>query len=168
MATEHQWKEQVLGNVVVDSTQEPLPAPSVLSMAAAELDLKGITVEAALLGLAHEVSLPDVDLVQVGNTVFIGHKGKGEAKNKMVGRAFNVDTARNFVNNYVKYLTTLRAKGITHYSIDFDGGELVPVAKAIGKKLRDTGMQAHMAPFKSNAGYRVYFLLQPKTEKVAA
>jgi len=157
VATGHQWKNQVLGDVVVDSTQEPLPAPSVLSMAAAELDLKGITVEAALLGLAHEVSLPDVDLVQVGNTVFIGHKGKGEAKNKMVGRAFNVDTARNFVNNYVKYLTVLQGKGITHYSIDFDGGELVPVAKAIGKKLRDTGMQAHMMPFKDGSGYRVFF-----------
>jgi len=157
VATGHQWKNQVLGDVVVDSTQEPLPAPSVLSMAAAELDLKGITVEAAMLGLAHEMSLPDVDLVQVGNTVFIGHKGKGEAKNKMVGRAFNVDTARNFVNNYVKYLTVLQGKGITHYSIDFDGGELVPVAKAIGKKLRDTGMQAHMMPFKDGSGYRVFF-----------
>ena len=165
MATGHQWKNQVLGDVVVDSTQEPLPAPSVLSMAAAELDLKGITVEAALMGLVHEVSLPDVDLVQVGNTVFIGHKGKGEAKNKMVGRAFNVDTARNFVNNYVKYLKVLQQKGVTHYSIDFDGGALVPVAKAIGKKLRDTGVQAHMVAFKDGSGYRVFFKFpsDPKT-----
>ena len=153
---------------VVDSKQEPLSAPTILTMAAQDLDLKGVTVEAAMLGLAHELSMPDVDQVQVGNTVFVGHRGKGKAKNKMVGRAFNVDTARNFVSNYIKYLSVLQKKGITHYSIDFNGEELVPVAKAIGKKLRDTGMQAHMAPFKSNAGYRVYFLLQPKTEKVAA
>ena len=153
---------------VVDSTQEPLPAPSVLSMAAAELDLKGITVEAAMVGLAHEMSLPDVDLVQVGNTVFVGHRGKKGQKAKMVGRAFNVDTARNFVNNYIKYLTTLRDKGITHYSIDFDGEELVPIAKAIGKKLQDTGIQARMAKFENGTGYRVFFLLKPTTEKAAA
>jgi len=153
---------------VVDSTQEPLPAPSVLSMAAAELDLGGVTVEAAMLGLAHEVSLPDVDLVQVGNTVFVGHRGKKGQKAKMVGRAFNVDTARNFVNNYIKYLSVLQKKGITHYSIDFNGEELVPVAKAVGKRLPELGMSGSMAKFKNNAGYRVYFLLQPKTEKAAA
>ena len=153
---------------VVDSTQEPLPAPSVLSMAAAELDLKGITVEAAMLGLAHEMSLPDVDLVQVGNTVFIGHKGKGEAKNKMVGRAFNVDTARNFVNNYVKYLTVLQGKGITHYSIDFKGEELVPIAKAVGKRVYELGIRTSLGTLKGGVGHRVFFLLEPTTEKAAA
>ena len=153
---------------VVDSTQEPLPAPSVLSMAAAELDLKGITVEAAMVGLAHEMSLPDVDLVQVGNTVFVGHRGKKGQKAKMVGRAFNVDTARNFVNNYVKYLTTLRDKGITHYSIDFDGEGLVPVAKAVGKRVHELGMQTKLGAFTDGTGYRVFFLLKPATEKAAA
>ena len=157
MATEHQWKEQVLGDVVVDSTQEPLSAPSVLSMAVAELDLGNVTVEAAMLGLAHEISMPNVDQVQVGNTVFLGHRGKKANKNKIVGRAFNVDTARNFVSNYIKYLSVLQKKGITHYSIDFDGEALVPVAKAIGKKLRDTGVQAYMVPFKDSSGYRVFF-----------
>tara|TARA_R110002020_G_scaffold405645_1_gene615676 strand:- start:324 stop:794 length:471 start_codon:yes stop_codon:yes gene_type:complete len=153
---------------VVDSKQEPLSAPAILTMVAGQLDLGGVTKEAALLGLAHEVAMPDVDQVQVGNTVFIGHRGKGKSKNKIVGRAFNVDTARNFVNNYIKYLTVLRRKGITHYSIDFKGEDLVPVAKAVGKRLPELGMRGSMAKFKDNTGYRVYFLLQPKTEKVAA
>ena len=153
---------------VVDSTQEPLPAPSVLSIAATELDLGGVTVEAAMLGLAHEMSLPDVDLVQVGNTVFVGHRGKKGQKAKMVGRAFNVDTARNFVNNYIKYLTTLRDKGITHYSIDFDGEELVPIAKAVGKRVHELGMQTKLGAFTDGTGYRVFFLLKPTTEKAAA
>ena len=152
---------------VVDSTQEPLPAPSVLSMAAAELDLKGITVEAAMVGLAHEMSLPDVDLVQVGNTVFVGHRGKGKSKNKMAGRVFNVDTARNLVNNCVKYLSVLQEKGVTHYSVDFEGRGLVPVAKAVGKLLPELGMSGSMAEFKNGKGHRLYFLLQPKTEKAA-
>ena len=142
---------------VVDSKQEPLSAPAILTMAAGQLDLGGVTKEAALLGLAREVAMPDVDQVQVGNTVFLGHRGKKTNKNKMVGRAFNVDTARNYIDNYVKYLKVLQQKGVTHYSIDFDGEELVPVAKAIGKRLRDTGVQAYMLPFKDNSGYRVFF-----------
>lgn len=142
---------------VVDSKQEPLPAPTVISMAVEQLDLGGITPQAALVGLAKEMSMPDVDQTQVGNTVFLGHKGKGANKRKMVGRAFNVDTARNYIDNYVKYLGLLQQKGITHYSIDFSGEALVPVAKAIGKKLRDTGVQAYMAAFKDGSGYRVFF-----------
>jgi hypothetical protein len=152
---------------VVDSTQEPLPAPSVLSIAATELDLGGVTVEAAMLGLAHEMSLPDVDLVQVGNTVFVGHRGKKGQKTKMVGRAFNVDTARNFVNNYVKYLTVLQGKGITHYSIDFNGEELVPIAKAVGKRVYELGIRTSLGTLKGGVGHRVFFLLEPTSEKAA-
>ena len=153
---------------VVDSKQEPLPAPTILTMVAGQLNLGGNTPEAALLGLAKEVSMPNVDQTQVGNTVFVGHRGKGPNENKMVGRAFNVDTARNYIDNYVKYLKVLQQKGITHYSIDFDGEDLVPVAKAVGKRLPELGMSGSMAKAKDDTGYRVYFLLQPKTEKAAA
>ena len=153
---------------VVDSAKKELSPPEIMTTAAAELDLKGVTVEAAMIGLAHEVSLPDVDLTQVGNTVFVGHRGKKEQKTKMVGRAFNVDTARNFVNNYVEYLTELQNKGITHYSIDFDGEGLVPVAKAVGKRVHELGMQTKLGAFTDGTGYRVFFLLKPTTEKAAA
>ena len=146
---------------VVDSKQEPLSAPAILTMVAGQLDLGGVTKEAALLGLAHEVAMPNVDQVQVGNTVFIGHRGKGDKKTKMVGRAFNVDTARNYIDNYVKYLNVLRRKGITHYSVDFNGEGLVPVARAVGKKLQNTGIEAYMAAFKDKSGYRMFFKFPP-------
>jgi len=44
----------------------------------------------------------------------------------------------------------------------------VPVAKAVGKRLPELGMSGSMAKFEDDTGYRVYFLLQPKTEKAAA
>ena len=150
---------------VVDSKQEPLPAPTILTMVAGQLDLEGVSKEAALLGLAKEISMPNVDQTQVGNTVFVGHRGKGPNKNKMVGRAFNVDTARNYVDNYVKYLKVLQRKGITHYSIDFDGKALVPVAKAVGKRLQGTGVAAYMAKFTDKDTYRVFFKFPIKTSK---
>ena len=150
---------------VVDSKQEPLPAPTIMATAARELDLKGVSAEAALAALAHEISLPDTDKVQVGNTVFLGHRGKGKSKNKLVGRAFNVDTSRNFINNYIQYLTVLRNKGVTHYSIDFDGEALVPIAKAIGKRISGLNMRAGMSAFENGEGHRVYFLLKPEGKK---
>ena len=153
---------------VVDSAEKELSPPEIMTTAAAELDLKGVTVEATMIGLAHEVSLPDVDLTQVGNTVFVGHRGKKEQKTKMVGRAFNVDTARNFVNNYVKYLTVLQEKGITHYSIDFDGEELVPIAKAVGKRVYELGIRTSLGTLEGGVGHRVFFLLEPTPEKAAA
>jgi hypothetical protein len=126
-------------------------------MAVEQLELNGDTPEAVFLGLAQEMSMPRVHKTQVGNTVFLAHKGKGANKRKMVGRAFNVDTARNYINNYVEYLKLLQREGITHYSVDFDGEALVPVAKAIGRRLRDTGVQAYMAAFEDGSGYRVFF-----------
>jgi len=150
---------------VVDSKQEPLPAPTIVSMAVEQLDLNGDTPEAVFLGLAQEMSMPRVHKAQVGNTVFLAHKGKGANKRKMVGRAFNVDTARNYINNYVEYLKLLQREGITHYSVDFDGEALVPVAKAIGRRLRDTGVQAYMAAFKDGSGYRVFFRFPKKRAK---
>ena len=150
---------------VVDSKQEPLPGPTLIMMVAGQLDLGGVSKEAAVLSVAKELSLPDIDTTQVGNTVFVGHRGKKDNKNKMVGRVFNVDTAQNFVNNYVKYLTVLRDKGVTHYSVDFDGQELLPVAKSVGKRIRGTGMKAMMAEFEDNSGYRVFFKLNSTKDK---
>ncbi len=150
---------------VVDSKQEPLSGPAIIAMAAEQLDLGGVPIPAAIASVAEELHSKDVDATQVGNTVFIAHRGKGENKNKMVGRSFNVDTAQNFVNNYVKYLSVLRNKGVTHYSVDFDGQELLPVAKSVGKRLRGTGMKAMMAEFEDNSGYRVFFKLNSTKDK---
>jgi len=150
---------------VVDSKQEPLSGPAIIAMAAEQLDLGGVPIPAAIASVAEELHMKSVDAIQVGNTVFIAHRGKGANKNKMVGRSFNVDTAQNFINNYVKYLSVLRNKGVTHYSVDFDGQELLPVAKAVGKRIRGTGMKAMMAAFEDNTGYRVYFKLNSTKDK---
>ena len=81
--------------------------------------------------------------------MFVGHSGKGKNKNKVLGRVFNVDTARNLVANTVKYFKVLQQKGVTHYSVAFDKGTLEQAAKAVGKALRGTGIQAGMASTES-------------------
>ena len=109
-------------STVINSKEEPLPAPTVISMSIKDLDLKGISAEAAMLGIAKELTMESVDLVQIGNTVYIAHRGKTEkTKNTMVGRALNVDTAQNFVSNGFKYFSYLQEKGITKYITKYDG-----------------------------------------------
>tara|TARA_R100000152_G_C6697052_1_gene127372 strand:- start:321 stop:788 length:468 start_codon:yes stop_codon:yes gene_type:complete len=144
---------------VVDSKKRPLAAPTIISMTAGQESIsrsgKNITPEAALAGITKELTMPNVDVAQVGNTVFVAHKGKD--KNKLHGRLFNVDTARNLVNNIVKYFTVLQQKGITHYSADFKAGTLEPVAKAVGQTFKGTGTKGYMVNSKDNRLVRVFF-----------
>jgi len=106
---------------VVDSKERPLPAPTVITTALGELDLGGITPAAAMAGIAKEMTMKDTDMVQIGNTVFIGHRGKGDNKDLMWGRALNIDTAQNFVANGLKYFTHMQKIGVRRYVSDYDG-----------------------------------------------
>jgi len=106
---------------VVDSKERPLPAPTIITTALGELDLGGIKPEAALAGIAKEMTMKDTDMVQIGNTVFIGHRGKGDNKDLMWGRALNIDTAQNFVANGLKYFTHMQKIGVKRYVSDYDG-----------------------------------------------
>jgi hypothetical protein len=106
---------------VVNSKERPLPAPTIITTALGELDLGGIKPEAALAGIAKEMTMKDTDMVQIGNTVFIGHRGKGKNKDLMWGRALNIDTAQNFVANGLKYFTHMQKIGVKRYVSDYDG-----------------------------------------------
>lgn len=106
---------------VVDSKERPLPAPTIITTALGELDLGGITPAAAMAGIAKEMTMKNTDMVQIGNTVFIGHRGKGDNKDLMWGRALNIDTAQNFVANGLKYFTHMQKIGVKRYVSDYDG-----------------------------------------------
>jgi len=119
----------------IDSNQEKIAPGQVMAIAAEQLNEDNIPVEAMLASVAREASMESADLVQVGNTVFLGHKGKGANKTKMVGRAFNVDTGRNFIRNILNYLGYLQDKGITHYVSQFKGETLLPAMRVLEKRL---------------------------------
>jgi len=133
---------------VIDSTETPPPAPTIVLTYASEAKLPpDMDLQTALTRWVQEMSSPNVEMIQVGNTVFVGHPSKD--KRKLMGRVFNVDTARNFVSNTVKYFKLLQKKGITHYSVSFDTGTLEQIAKAVGKALVGSGIQAGLAPTES-------------------
>ena len=147
----------------VDSNQKLLDIPSIMTMASDQLGnmYKGgnLPLEAILGALAKETSMPGADVVQVGNTVFIGHVGKGKNKSKMHGRPLNVDTSRNFIRNMLKYGGYLQNKDITHYSTYFEGSVLVPAMKILQKRLMSVDTSMYLGQHEDDDGYVVYVKL---------
>ena len=140
---------------VVDSNKQQLETHEVIVMAVE--DQRGEnSLEEDLLRISSEANLPSVDLTQIGNTVFIGHVGEGKNKTKMVGRPLNVDTARNYANNMVKYYAYLQNKGITHWNATFTGDELVPLVRIVQKKLVDTDTKLYLGQYEDSDDYGVF------------
>ena len=142
----------------IDSNQEKIAPGQVMAIAAEQLNEDNIPVEAMLASVAKEASMESADLVQVGNTVFLGHKGKGANKTKMGGRAFNVDTGRNFIRNILNYLGYLQGKKFTHYASQFKGETLLPAMRALEKKMANKDSNIAVAR-SQNDQYVVYINL---------
>lgn len=109
---------------VVDSKTRELTPPEIILESLEGSDLDGLTPQVATVAILRELVMSDVDAVQFGNTVFIGHRGKGEEKDLMWGRALNVDTAQNFIFNGLQYLGHLQEIGVKRYVADYEGDEL--------------------------------------------
>ena len=140
----------------IDSNQEKIAPGQVMAIAAKQLNEYNIPVEAMLASVAKETAMENADIVQVGNTVFLGHKGKGANKSKMVGRAFNVDTGRNFINNILNYLNYLQNKKFTHYASQFKGDTLLPAMRALEKRMANK--DSNIAVGRGQEGQYVVFI----------
>ena len=143
---------------VTDSKVEPLPAPTVITTVVGELDLKGVSVEAAMISIVEEMNMEDADMVQIGNTVFLGHRGKGDNEDLMYGRAFNIDTAQNFIANGLRYFTYMQRKGIKRYISDYDGAVYDSAFKT-WKRYTDKGDSEVAVGRKADGGSRAYVTL---------
>ena len=143
---------------IVDSKDTQLEPPQVIMSFLKSYNSTGHSPEVVSVAILKEITMPDTDLVQFGNTVFIGHRGKGEKKNMMWGRAFNVDTAQNFIANGLKYFTHLQELGITKYRTQYDGDTYDSAFKA-WKRYVDKGDSSLAVGLYSNGTSRVYVSL---------
>ena len=121
---------------VIDSKEELVPEARIVVLSVDQINTKH-PLATALAVVAKEGSMPSADTRQFGNTVFLSHRGKRQNQDKMVGRAFNIDTARNYISNVLMYLEYLRVRGITHYTTMFNGSEVLKLVKIIERILED-------------------------------
>lgn len=144
---------------VVNSKEKLLNGPEIVAKSAMETTGLPYPKEAILGALAAEFTLPRTDLVQIGNTVFVGHTGKGKDSKKMVGRAFNVDTGRNFIVNGFKYFTYLQKMGITHYTTTFDGPVFLNGFKLFKRRADQQDTEIAVGKHKGTNKYIVFMKL---------
>ena len=140
---------------VIDSNKQQIETHEVITMAIDEQRGEN-SLQEDLLKFTSEASMPSADVTQIGNTVFVGHVGEGKNKTKMVGRPLNVDTARNYANNMVKYYAYLQNKGITHWNATFTGDELVPLVRIVQRKLVDTDTKLYLGQYEDSDDYGVF------------
>lgn len=103
---------------LVDSKERELSIPEIVSQAAATQSKSELPIQTILVAFVKEASMPDTEVKQYGNTVFITHFSKD--KDLAVGRALNMDTAKNFVYNGTEYLRDLVRGGTTKFVAQFD------------------------------------------------
>ena len=145
---------------LVNSKEKLLKGPEIVAMSAYNMpDLK-YPKEVMLGAVAAEFTLPRTDLVQIGNTVFVGHMGKGKKNSKkMVGRAFNVDTGRNFIVNGFKYFTYLQKMGITHYTTEFYGPVFLNGFKLFKRRADQQDTEIAIGKYRNTDKYVVFMKL---------
>ena len=147
----------------IDSNQKKLPLSQIVMYAvqraseAGELP-QGATIPAALASITAEGSMPDTDIKQIGNTVYISHYSKDKLETST--RAFNMDSARNFVENTIAYAAYLANNNVKRITVDFKGEQIKQMLLMVAKSpmaQQFWGMQI----FKSaTGGYRAYINLQ--------
>jgi hypothetical protein len=110
--------------------------------------------------IAAEANMPRTDIKQFGNTLFISHRGKGANRNKMVGRALNADTGRNFLTNSLQFISYLQKKGITHYSTSFEANSNFLNAFKIFQRLtKGIDTKVAIGRNKRTGEYRAFILI---------
>ena len=96
-----------------------------------------------LAAVVAEFNQPEVIVYRVGNTLF--EVIPSEKSNSAYFKAFNADTASNFVDNSIYFGEWAKSEGINYLITQFKDKTLLNIFKAINKKSPSPG-----------AGYRAY------------
>ena len=138
-----------------NSNNNKLPSAEIIAKTLQQIGSKQVPFATALAIVAKEGSLETADSIQIGNTVFLAHRGKDANSNKMVGRAFNVDTGKNYIRNALEYMEYLHKKGITHYTTMFEGSEVLKMLQFIQRTVKNIDTNIYIGRRKSG-GYIAY------------
>ena len=136
---------------MVDSKEKLLGMPSIVTMSMSANSKRPLA--SALANAARQGTLPSADTIQVGNTVFLAHRGKDKNKNKMVGGTYNVDTPENYANNIVEYLKYLKNKDIVDYSMQFTGEDMFNILNIVKQNVQNITTKFMVARTKKENEY---------------
>ena len=99
-----------------------------------------------------ELSLKTTEAIQIGNTFFIAQRGL-KFPNKLRGRFLNVDTGKNFVQNFYIYIAHLQKDGVTHYTSEVKEKSLVPALQLVHAKLQNVDTTVSIATLENSSSH---------------
>jgi hypothetical protein len=126
----------------VDSKKDKLSIPEIITQAVYNNPPEGVPPYAAILAIVKEGTMPNTEVKEYGNTVFITHFN--ESKDLAVGRALNIDTAKNFILNGEEYFRDLVRGGTKKFVAQFDQKSFATAFLAFKRKPITTEMQMWM------------------------
>ena len=126
----------------VDSKEEQLSIPEIITQAVYNNPPEGIPPYAAIISIVHEGAMPHTEVKQYGNTVFITHFS--EDKDLAVGRALNIDTAQNFIYNGEDYFRDLVKGGTRKFVAQFKQASFARAFMMFKRKPITTDMEMWM------------------------
>ena len=123
----------------VDSKKDQLSIPEIITQAVYNNPPEGVPPYAAILSIIKEGTLPNSEVKQYGNTVFITHFS--EDRDLAVGRALNIDAAKNFIINGEEYFRDLVRGGTKKFVAQFDQKSFATAFMAFKRKPITTEMK---------------------------
>ena len=123
----------------VDSKKDQLSISEIIAKAVYNNPPEGVPPYAAILSIVKEGSLPNTEVKQYGNTVFITHFS--EDRDLAVGRALNVDAAKNFITNGEEYFRELILGGTKKFVTQFNQKSFATAFMAFKRRPLTTEMK---------------------------
>jgi len=116
---------------MVDSKQRQLNSAEIIDIALKNTRSK-LKPEVAFPAILTEMNQPNTDVKQMGNTLFVLHKGQND---QAFFKALNADIARNFVENSRKYVMYAKNQlGLKILVTQFEEPAISTLFHAISKK----------------------------------
>jgi hypothetical protein len=123
----------------VDSKKEQLSIPEIITQAVYNTPTKDVPAYAAILSIVQEGSMPNTEVKQYGNTVFITHFS--EDRDLAIGRALNIDAAKNFIINGEQYFRELVEGGTKKFVAQFEQQSFATAFMAFKRRPITTEME---------------------------
>lgn len=141
---------------LVDSKQKKLNAFEIFSIALANTESK-YPVQVAMPAILHEFKQKNSEFVRLGNTIFLVHKGKD---GNGFFKAYNADTARNFLESCRKFVVIAFRKMKMDYLVtEFQSPALERLFAAASKNFPMPNMAYKMYKGKNTGATRVVLKL---------
>lgn len=124
----------------VDSSQQLLDPPHII-MQYAQGEATEHPLYVTVVSIAEEMSMPNSEAIQFGNTVFINHYSSKEDhtdddEGGAYTRVLNVDTPANLVDNIENYVVYAYRRGIKQVVTLYEADDLTKAIRDVARRVR--------------------------------